>query len=93
MNGILAAQTLKEIPYCIVDESLWIGWIQLRKRENSGTRACGSADRGRLEGVNGFHGAPPGSAAGSMLGFRQVDHEPIQSVRQCDLAGKARVAV
>jgi hypothetical protein len=27
-----------------------------------------------------------------MLGFRQVNHEPIQSVRQCDLAGKARVA-
>ena len=32
MNGILAAKALKEIPYCIVDESLWIGRIEFRKR-------------------------------------------------------------
>ncbi len=27
-----------------------------------------------------------------MLGFRQANDEPIQSISQCDLAGKARVA-
>ena len=51
----------------------------------------GGTGRGRLERVDGLHSASPWWF-GSMLSLGEPDDETIQSVRQRDLAGKARVA-
>jgi hypothetical protein len=46
VNGILATKTIENIPHCIVNEALRIGWIQFRKRDNGRARLCCGVDRG-----------------------------------------------